>query len=156
MMFETAFVTRNILANPNLYGYLKAFHIIAMVAWFAGLFYLPRLFVYHALTKNPVSSNQFKTMEHKLFWYIMTPAGILTVILGEILAHFFGFSGMWLHFKVFLVGTLLIYHIYCFKLMDDFAKDCNQKSHKWFRAFNEYPTIVLILCILLVVIKPQF
>ncbi|MCC2644248.1 MAG: hypothetical protein K0R49_524 [Burkholderiales bacterium] len=150
-------VTSQIIAiYPNLYGYLKAFHLIAVICWFAGLFYLPRLFVYHAMTTNPVSRSQFKIMEHKLFWYIMTPSGIIAVALGEILAHFFSFSGLWLHIKVALVGTLIIYHIYCFKLMDDFAKDCNQKSHKWFRLFNEYPILVLILCVILVIIKPIF
>lgn len=143
-----------IVNHPTLYGLLKAFHIIAVVAWFAGLFYLPRLFVYHAMTNNSISQNQFKIMEHKLFWYIMTPAAIIAIILGEVIAHGFGFHGLWLHAKVFLVGTLVVYHIYCFKLMDDFAKDCNSKSHKWFRIFNEYPTLVLILCVILVVLKP--
>ena len=138
---------------PNCYAYVKSFHIIAVVAWFAGLFYLPRLFVYHSSTTNPVSINQFKIMEHKLFWYIMTPAGIVAIILGEILAHGFGFHGLWLHIKVFLVGTLVIFHLYCFKLMDDFAKDCNTKSSKWFRVFNEYPTIILIFCVILAVVK---
>ncbi len=131
-------------------------HIIAMVSWFAGLFYLPRLFVYHSMTKNQLSKNQFKIMEHKLFWYIMTPAAILTIISGEIIARYFSINGTWLHIKLFLVGTLVIYHIYCFKIIDDFAKDCNNKSHKWFRIFNEYPTFVLIFCVILVVIKPQF
>lgn len=149
-------VNQIIAIHPNLYGYLKAFHIIAVVSWFAGLFYLPRLFVYHAMTKNQVTNNQFKTMEHKLFWYIMTPAAVATIVLGEVLAHYFKFSGLWLHLKVFLVGTLVVYHLYCFKLMDDFAKDCNTKSHKWFRMFNEYPTVVLILCVILVVVKPHF
>ena len=149
-------VPRLVLEYPNLYAYIKAFHLIALVAWFAGLFYLPRLFVYHAMTNNEVSKHQFKIMEHKLFWYIMTPAGILTIILGEILAHGFGFSGLWLHLKVFLVGTLVIYHLYCFKIMDDFSKDYNTRSHKWFRVFNEYPTIILILCVILVVVKPHF
>ena len=105
------------------------------------------------MTENKISQNQFKIMEHKLFWFIMTPAGILTLLSGELLAHGFGFSGMWLHIKVSLVGTLVLYHIYCFKLMDDFAKDCNNKSHKWFRIFNEYPTIILILCVILAVVK---
>lgn len=143
----------NVLKYYNLYTYLKAFHIISVVCWFAGLFYLPRLFVYHAMTQNKTSQDQFKIMEHKLFWFIMTPAGILTLLSGELLAHGFGFSGMWLHIKVSLVGTLVLYHIYCFKLMDDFAKDCNTKSHKWFRVFNEYPTIILILCVILAVVK---
>ena len=127
---------------------------LLLVDLVAGLFYLPRLFVYHAMTKNEVTNNQFKIMEHKLFWYIMTPAGIVSLVIGEILAHSFNFNGLWLHMKVFLGGTLVIYHLYCFKLMDDFAKDCNTKSHKWFRIFNEYPTIVLILTVLLVVFKP--
>lgn len=140
----------------NLYTYLKVLHIIAMVSWFAGLFYLPRLFVYHAMTQNQISQSQFKIMEHKLFWFIMTPAAIVTIVSGEILSRGFAFNGLWLHIKLILVGTLVLYHIYCFKLMDDFAKDCNTKSHKWFRIFNEYPTLILILCVILVVVKPKF
>ncbi|MCX8514477.1 MAG: protoporphyrinogen oxidase HemJ [Burkholderiales bacterium] len=140
--------------NQMLFELLKTIHIIAMVAWFAGLFYLPRLFVYHSLTTNQITQNQFKIMEHKLFWYIMTPSAIVTIIMGELLAHMFDISGLWLHLKVFFVITLIIYHVYCFKLMDDFAKDCNQKSHRWFRVFNEYPTVVLIICVGLVIFKP--
>ncbi len=136
------------------YQYIKALHIIAVVCWFAGLFYLPRLFVYHAMTNNEVSQNQFKTMEHKLFWFIMTPSAVLVIIFGEVLAHGLHIVGLWLHIKLILVSTLVIYHVYCFKLMEDFAKDCNTKSHKWYRLFNEYPTIILILCVLLTVIKP--
>lgn len=143
-----------VLSHPLIYGYLKALHIISMVCWFAGLFYLPRLFVYHCMTQNKISQNQFKTMQHKLFWYIMTPSAILTILTGEIIAHGFGITGVWLHIKIALVATLVIYHIWCFKLMDDLAKDCNTKSHKWFRVFNEYPTIILIACVLLAVIKP--
>ncbi len=139
---------------PHLYAWIKIVHIVAMVSWFAGLFYLPRLFVYHAMTKNEISNTQFKIMEHKLFWYIMTPAGFVTILMGEILAHGFGFHGLWLHLKVMCVALLVVYHIYCFKLMDDFAKDCNQKSHKWFRLFNEIPTVLLILCVIFVVLKP--
>jgi putative membrane protein len=144
------------LEHYTLYLYLKALHIIAVVCWFAALFYLPRLFVYHAITQNSISKNQFKTMEHKLFWFIMTPAAILTIILGEVLSRGFAITGLWLHLKLILVGTLVLYHIYCFKLMDDFAKDCNTKSHKWFRVFNEYPTVVLVLCVILAVVKPKF
>jgi putative membrane protein len=135
------------------YSYLKVFHLIAMVSWFAGLFYLPRLFVYHAMTDSQLSKKQFTIMEHKLFWYIMTPAAIATVVSGELLAHLFDFSGMWLHIKVALVATLVLYHLYCFKLMEDLSKDCSNKSHKWFRVFNEYPTLILILCVGLVVFK---
>lgn len=145
-----------VLLYPKTYAWLKILHLIAMVSWFAGLFYLPRLFVYHAMTKNEVSQNQFKIMEHKLFWYIMTPAGVVTILAGEVLAHGFGFHGLWLHLKVMCVALLIVYHIYCFKLMDDFAKDCNQKSHKWYRVFNEVPTILLILCIIFVVLKPGY
>lgn len=144
--------------DPKMYLYLKALHIIAIVCWFAGLFYLPRLFVYHALTKNAVSQNQFKIMEHKLFWYIMTPSMIITLLSGEILAylkylHYVDFP-LWLHVKFFLVLTLVIYHIYCFKLMEDFVKDCNTKSHKWFRVFNEYPTLILVICVIFAIVKP--
>ncbi len=142
------------MKHYNLYHYLKIIHIVAMVCWFAGLFYLPRLFVYHAMTDNVTTRNHFKIMEHKLFWYIMTPAAILTFVSGELLAHGFGFSGLWLHLKVILAGTLILYHMYCFKLMEDFAKDCNFKSHKWYRIFNEYPTIILIACVFLVIVKP--
>jgi len=146
----------SVAAHYTLYTYIKALHLIAVVCWFAGLFYLPRLFVYHALTTNPVSQNQFKIMEHKLFWFIMTPSGILSIILGEILSRGFGITGLWLHIKLMLVGTLVIYHVYCFKLMEDFAKDYNTKTHKWLRIFNEYPVIVLILCVILAVVKPSF
>jgi protoporphyrinogen IX oxidase len=139
-----------------MYATLKIIHLIAMVSWFAGLFYLPRLFVYHSMTQNPISQNQLKTMEHKLFWYIMTPAALVTIVAGELLAHIFGFSGTWLHLKVILTATLVAYHVYCFKLMDDFAKDCNSKSHRWYRWFNEYPTIILVSCVILVVVKPSF
>lgn len=149
-------LSTTILEHYSTYKYLKAFHLIAMVCWFAGVFYLPRLFVYHAMTTNPVTSNQFKIMEHKLFWFIMTPAGIFTIISGEILSRGFDITGIWLHIKLIIVGGLVLYHIYCFKLMDDFAKDCNMKSHKWFRIFNEFPTLVLICCVILAVVKPKF
>lgn len=138
----------------NLYLAIKSLHIIAMVCWFAGLFYLPRLFVYHAMTQNEISKNQFKIMEHKLFWFIMTPAAIITIISGKFLAFNFNINGSWLHIKMFFVLLLIIYHIYCFKLMEDFSKDCNFKSHKWYRIFNEIPTIILITCVILTIFKP--
>lgn len=147
-------LSATLVQHHNLYAIVKIIHIIAMVSWFAGLFYLPRLFVYHSMTQNQLSSNQFKTMEHKLFWYIMTPAALVTIAAGEVLAHGFGFSGLWLHLKAILTGTLVVYHVYCFKLMDDFAKDCNTKNHKWYRFFNEYPSIILVCCVILVVVKP--
>ena len=126
-----------------------------MVCWFAGLFYLPRLFIYHVATTNDISKNQFITMEHKLFWYIMTPSGILTVIMGEFLSHYFNITGNWLHAKVGLVFLLCLYHLYCFKIMEDMAKGYIIKTTKWLRVFNEFPTVVLILCIILVIFKPK-
>lgn len=143
-----------ILQHPSWYHAIKIIHIVAVVCWFAGLFYLPRLFVYHASTNNNISCTQFKTMEHKLYWYIMTPAAIITVVSGELLAHVFAFSGTWLHLKVATVGLLVIYHIYCFVLMDNFAKDNNNKSPRYFRVFNEIPTVLLIICVILVIVKP--
>lgn len=148
-------ILQALVANyPQAYAYIKALHIVAVVCWFAGLFYLPRLFVYHASTCNTTSQNQFKTMEHKLFWFIMTPAGIVAIILGEALVHLFYVNGIWLQIKVGVVATLIFYHLYCFKIMEDFAKDCNTRSHAWFRVFNEYPTLVLIVCVVLSVVKP--
>lgn len=139
----------------SLYLSIKTLHIIAMVCWFAGLFYLPRLFVYHAMTQNEISKNQFKIMEHKLFWFIMTPAGSITIISGKLLSFFFNINGNWLHIKMLFVLLLIIYHIYCFKLMEDFSKNCNFKSHKWYRVFNEIPSIILIACVLLTIFKPS-
>ena len=149
-------VNLNVLNHPISYGIIKAIHIIFIVCWFAGLLYLPRLFVYHTMTTNLTSQTQFKTMQHRLFWYIMTPACIVTLLSGEILSHGFEITGIWLHIKIMLVISLVVYHIYCFKLMDTFAKDSNTKSTRWFRIFNEYPIVILILCVLLVTLKPQF
>ena len=96
---------------------IKAWHIIFMVTWFAALFYLPRLFVYHAMSDDKISQERFKVMERKLFYGIMTPGGIITIALGMWLWLGYGFSGGWLHAKVTLVGALVIYHIYCGKLL---------------------------------------
>lgn len=138
----------------KLYLSIKTLHIIAMVCWFAGLFYLPRLFVYHAMAQDEISKNHFKIMEHKLFWFIMTPAAIVTVISGKLISFFFNINGNWLHIKMIFVLLLIIYHVYCFKLIEDFSKDCNFKSHRWYRLFNEIPTIILILCVTLTIFKP--
>lgn len=143
------------MINNTLFNLVKTIHIISMVCWFAGLFYLPRLFIYHVSTTNTISRNQFMIMEHKLFWYIMTPSGILTIIMGEFLAHYFKITGNWLHIKVFLVMLLCFFHVYCFKIMDDLSKDYITKTSKWLRVFNEIPTIILILCIYLVIFKPN-
>ena len=125
-----------------------------MVTWFAGLFYLPRLFVYHAQASDRVSIERFKIMERKLFWGIMTPGALLTIAFGLWLWLGYGFSGAWLHAKLVLTATLIAYHAWCGKLMLDFRANRNTKSHVWFRWFNEFPTVVLFAAVFLVVFKP--
>jgi len=134
--------------------WVKALHIVFMVTWFAGLFYLPRLFVYHAMTDDRVSHERFLVMERKLYWGIMTPGGVLTIVFGLWLWFAWGFSGGWLHAKVALTALLVAYHIWCGKLMLDFRAGRNRKSHVWFRWFNEAPTLVLFAVVILVVLKP--
>ena len=131
----------------------KTLHIIFMVTWFAGLFYLPRLFVYHAMSKDQISLDRFKVMERKLFWGIMTPGGILTIIFGIYLIQFHQML-LWLQLKIFLVFLLVLYHIWCGKIMYDFKNDTNSRSHVWYRIFNEIPVIMLIIIVYLVVFKP--
>ena len=133
--------------------WLKAFHIIFMVTWVAGYFYLPRLFVYHAMSKDKISLERFVIMERKLFYGIMTPGGIITIILGFWLLDY-GYSGLWLNIKLLLVLLLVIYHVYCFKYLMDFKHNRNKHSHIFFRWFNEVPVILLIAIILLVELKP--
>jgi putative membrane protein len=134
--------------------WVKSLHIVFMVTWFAGLFYLPRLFVYHALAEDAVSRERFKVMERKLFWGIMTPSGALTLVFGTWLWLGWGFSGAWLQAKLALVAALIAYHLWCAKLMLDFRADRNSRSHVWFRWFNEFPVLVLIAVVFLVVLKP--
>jgi putative membrane protein len=134
--------------------WIKSFHIIFMVTWFAGLFYLPRLFVYHAMSDDQPSIDRFKIMERKLFYGIMTPGAIITVVLGFWLWFGYGFSGGWLHAKVALVLILVAYHVWCGKLMIDFKHDRNTKTHVWYRWFNEVPVAFLIAIIILVELKP--
>jgi putative membrane protein len=134
--------------------WVKALHIIFVVAWFAGLFYLPRLFVYHAMTEDAVSKERFKVMERKLYWGIMAPGAVLTVVFGVWLWLVFGFAGAWLHAKLALVALLIAYHLYCGKLLADFARDRNTKSHLWYRWFNEFPTVLLAAAVILTVVKP--
>jgi len=135
--------------------WVKSLHIVFMVTWFAGLFYLPRLFVYHAMAGDEISRERFKVMERKLFWGIMTPGGLLTVVFGLWLWAGWGFAGWWLHAKVALVVLLAAYHAWCGKLMLDFRADRNRRSHVWFRWFNELPTLVLFATVYLVVFKPS-
>lgn len=137
------------------YLWLKSLHIIFMVTWFAGLFYLPRLFVYHAMSDDQISNERFKIMERKLFYGIMTPGAVLTVFFGAWLWLGHDFSGMWLEVKLGLVLALLIYHVYCGRLLADFKHDRNRHSHVFYRWLNEFPVLLLIPVVLLVVFKPM-
>lgn len=134
--------------------WVKSAHIIFMVTWFAGLFYLPRLFVYHAMTEDAAGSERFKTMERKLYYGIMTPGAILTIVFGLWLWLGYGITGGWLHAKLTLVFLLIVYHLYCGKLLADFRQDRNRHSHTYYRWFNEVPVLILIAVILLVELKP--
>ena len=134
--------------------WVKALHIVFVVTWFAGLFYLPRLFVYHAMAEDAVSRERFKVMERKLFWGIMTPSGALTLVFGTWLWLGWGFSGAWLQAKLALVAALIAYHLWCAKLMLDFRAERNTRSHVWLRWFNEFPVLVLFAVVFLVVLKP--
>jgi putative membrane protein len=132
---------------------LKALHIIFVVSWFAGLFYLPRLFVNHAMVGDAATRERLALMEYKLYRF-MTPLGILAVGLGFWLWFGYGFSGGWLHLKTSLVTLLILYHLYCGRLMRDFAAGTNRHSHVWYRVFNEIPVLVLFVVVFLVVLKP--
>ena len=134
--------------------WVKSWHIIFMVTWFAGLFYLPRLFVYHSMAEDKISQERFTIMERKLFYGIMTPGGILTIGFGIWLWQGYGITGGWLQAKVAIVATLVIYHIYCGKLLLDFKHDRNHHNHIYYRWFNEAPVIALIVIIILVETKP--
>jgi protoporphyrinogen IX oxidase len=139
--------------------WVKSLHIIFMVTWFAGLFYLPRLFVYHALAADAVSVQRFLVMERKLFWGIMTPGAVLTIAFGLWLwlGWFRGPTGEtpgWLHAKLGFVALLVGYHLWCLRLLRAFAAGRNTKSHLWYRWFNEVPVVILIATVLLVVLKP--
>jgi putative membrane protein len=134
--------------------WIKSFHIIFMVTWFAGLFYLPRLFVYHAMSEDATSRERFKLMERKLFYGIMTPGAVLTIAFGLWLWLGYGFYGGWLHAKMALVAVLVAYHAYCGKLMMDFRRDRNRHGHVFYRWLNEIPVLLLIAIILLVELQP--
>jgi putative membrane protein len=138
--------------------WLKALHLIFMVTWFAGLFYLPRLFVYHAMSGDVVSVERFKIMERKLYYGIMTPGMILTLVFGVwMLADYawltFGASG-WLHAKLLMIFALVVYHFFCGKWLRDFQADRNQHSHVFYRWINEVPVLFLFAIVLLATLKP--
>lgn len=132
---------------------LKSLHIIFVVSWFAGLFYLPRLFVNHAMVDDAATQERLSLMEGKLYRF-MTPIGILAVVFGFWLWFGYGFGGGWLHAKTALVMLLIVYHLYCGRLMRDFAAGRNTRSHVWYRVFNEVPALILFVVVFLVVLKP--
>ena len=139
--------------------WIKAFHLIFMVTWFAGLFYLPRLFVYHAMTDDDLSIKRFEIMERKLFFGIMTPGGILTLIFGLWLLRAYSWDTLaslhWLHVKLALIGLLVVYHVWCGVLLQRFRRGANVHTHAWYRWFNEAPVVALIAIICLAVLKPD-
>ena len=138
--------------------WIKSLHIIFMVTWFAGLFYLPRLFVYHAMSDDEISHERFVIMERKLYWGITTPGGVLTLIFGAWLLLWFGEealrAGSWLQWKLGLVALLVAYHLWCGRLVAEFRDRRNRRGHVWFRWFNEVPVLFLVGAVLLVVLKP--
>ena len=141
----------------NSYLLFKSLHLIAVISWMAGLLYLPRIFVYHSENSNEIVVSVFKTMERKLFYYIMMPAMFLSWLFGLILISLIGFENLgnlWLQLKFFFVILLTIYHFYLGSLLNKFSLDQNQKSSKFYRYINEIPTILLILIIFIVIFKP--
>lgn len=136
----------------------KAFHIISFVAWFSGLFYLPRLFVYHAMANDETSNERFKVMERKLYRAIMTPAAIVTLALGFWMLHDYAWLAfqhtLWLKLKLVLILLLIIFHFFCGHYVKVFKNNANRHSDKFYRWFNEVPTLLLISIVLLAVVKP--
>lgn len=138
--------------------WLKAFHLIFMVTWFAGLFYLPRLFVYHAMSTDSISIERFKVMERKLYYGIMTPGMVLTLLFGiwmlkDYAWAIYGTQG-WLHAKLSLLVLLVIYHFYCGLCLINFKYDRNRHGHVFYRWINEIPVVFLIAMVLLASVKP--
>ena len=141
----------------NLYLFFKSLHLIAVISWMAGLLYLPRIFVYHSEANHDSQKEVFKIMERKLYNYIMMPAMLLSWIFGLALIHSIGFSSfseLWMQIKIILVVILTFYHFSLGKYLNDFALDSNQKTPKFFRIYNEIPTIILIVVIFVVIFKP--
>ncbi len=138
---------------------IKALHVSFMVAWFAGIFYLPRLFVYHAMHNEGPNSELLKTMERRLLYFV-TPFALLTLIFGASLLYNYGYEwfkvSIWMHIKLTFVIALYAYHAYCFKLLADFKHDRNTRSDKFYRIFNEVPVIALFVIIFLAILKPAF
>ena len=142
----------------NTYLLFKSLHLISVISWMAGLLYLPRIFVYHAQNNSePIISEVFKVMEKKLFFYIMTPAMILSWLFGLLLIHEIGFEQLgqiWMILKLIFAILLTSYHLYLGSILNQFKLNLNEHSHKFFRYINEIPTILLILIIFVVIFKP--
>ena len=142
----------------NTYLLFKSLHLISVISWMAGLLYLPRIFVYHAENNSEIKISEiFKTMERKLFFYIMTPAMILSWLFGLLLIHSIGFQQLvqtWMLLKLALVVILTIYHFYLGSVVTQFKLNTNRHSHKFYRFINEIPTILLILIVFIVIFKP--
>jgi len=141
----------------NSYLLFKSIHLIAVISWMAGLLYLPRIFVYHSENNNEIVTSVFKTMERKLFYYIMTPAMVLSWLFGLLLISKIGFDqlgALWLQLKLICVVILTLYHFYLGALLNKFKFDENNKSSKFYRYINEIPTLLLILIIFVVIFKP--
>ena len=141
----------------NLYLLFKSLHLIAVISWMAGLLYLPRIFVYHSETHDTSQKTVFKIMEKRLYNYIMMPAMMLSWLFGVLLIHSLGFSvfgELWMQIKIILVVILTYYHFTLGKYLNDFAIDNNQKTSKFFRIYNEIPTVILIVVIFVVIFKP--
>jgi protoporphyrinogen IX oxidase len=137
--------------------WVKTFHIVAVITWFAALFYLPRLFVYHAMAEDEISRERFKIMQRKLYRGIMTPSMVAVIALGIWLISYnpsYFMHSAWMHAKLTLVVLLIAYHQYCGYLMRQFRDDKNTKSHVFYRFFNEVPVLMLIAIVILVVVKP--
>lgn len=138
--------------------WILSFHIISFVCWFAGLFYLPRLFVYHATVSDELSNERFKLMEHKLYHFIMTPAAVATIFWGLWLLHYnldYYLHLPWMILKLILVFILIIYHGFCGYYVKQFKLDYNARNEKFFRYFNEIPSVLLIAIVILVVVQPN-
>ena len=142
----------------NTYLLFKSLHLIAVISWMAGLLYLPRIFVYHAENSLEIKISEiFKTMEKRLFFYIMTPAMVLSWLFGLLLIHSVGFEQLgqtWMILKIISVLILTLYHFYLGNILNQFKIDNNQYSHKFYRYINEIPTILLILIVFVVIFKP--
>ena len=135
--------------------WVKSLHIVFLVSWFAGLFYLPRLFVYHAMATDAIGIERFKMMERKLYYGIMAPSAVLTIVSGVWLWLGYGITGRWLYAKLALVAILVAHHLWLGKLMRDFRQDRNRHGDAFYRWINEIPALpVLVAIVLLVVFKP--